>query len=114
MALHTRKRNLLRFKKLAEQKSLARQCLGALVMREQVDEFVAEDGDATRLKTDDRNSGLNFRRELIEDLQQQGFGSIEHAVVVERAAAAQVGAGNDDAIAGVLQNFDGGACGGGQ
>ena len=58
------------FKKFAEQKSLARQSLRAFVMRKQVEEFVAEDGDTTGFQTDDGNPGFDFRSEFVENLQQ--------------------------------------------
>src|ERR1700688_2970243 len=41
------------FQELAEQKRLAGESLGALVVREEVDEFVAENGDAAGLEADD-------------------------------------------------------------
>jgi hypothetical protein len=83
--------------------------LGALVVREEVEEFVAEDGDAAGFESDDGDAGFDLGLELVEDVQEQAFGAVEHAEVVERASAAEVGAGYRDAEAGGFEDFDGGA-----
>ena len=44
----------------------------------------------------------------VEDFQQQAFGAVEHAEVVEGASAAEVGARDDDAESGGFEDFDGG------
>ncbi len=77
-------------------------------MGKEIDKFVAEDGDAAGFEADDGNSGFDFGGEFIEDLQQKRLGAVEHAMVVERAAAAEVGSGDDDAEAGGFEDFDGG------
>jgi len=99
--------------KLAEQEGLLAQGLGALVVGEEVEEFVAEDGDAAGLEADDGDSGFNFGFELVEDFEQKALGAIEHAEVVEGTAAAEIGLRYRDAEAGGLEDFDGGAGGGG-
>ena len=73
----------------AEQEGLFAQGLGAFVVREEVEEFVAEDGDAAGLESDDGDSGFDLGRECVEDVEEQGLGAVEHAEVVERASAAE-------------------------
>ncbi len=48
------------FEEFAEQESLPRQGLRAFVVGEEVEEFVAEDGDATGFEADDGNAGCDF------------------------------------------------------
>jgi len=114
-AVELRERGVVRvlLQELAEEKRLPRQGLGALVVREEVEEFVAEDGDAAGLEADDGDSGFNFGFELVEDFEQKALGAIEHAEVVEGTAAAEIGLRYRDAEAGGLEDFDGGAGGGG-
>ena len=80
-------------------------------MREEVEEFVAEDGDAAGLESDDGDSGFDLGLELVEDFEEQPFGAVEHAEVVEGAAAAEVGLREEDAVSGGFEDFDGGAGG---
>ena len=47
-------------------------------------------------------------REFVEDLEQQGFGAVEHAEVVEGASAAEVGLRQDHVVSGGFEDFDGG------
>jgi hypothetical protein len=114
-AVQLRQRRVVRVsvEELAEQESLLAQGLGALVVGEEVEEFIAEDGNATGLESDDRDFGFDFGREFVEDVEQKGFGAVEHAEVVERASAAEGGAGEEDAVSGGFEDFDGGAGGGG-
>ena len=83
-------------------------------MGEQIEEFVAEDGDAAGFEADDGNAGFDFGGEFVEDLKQKRLGAVEHAVVVERASAAEIGLRDDDPEAGGFEDFDGGLGGGGQ
>jgi hypothetical protein len=92
--------------KFAEQERLLAESSGALVVREEVDEFVAEDGDAARFEADDGNSGFDFGLQFVEDVEEQSFGTVEHAEVVERASAAEMGARDYDAEAGGFEDFD--------
>jgi len=50
--------------------------LGALVVREQVDEFVPEDGYAAGLETYDWDSSFDLRFKLVQDLKQQALGTV--------------------------------------
>ena len=102
------------FEKLAEQESLAGESLRALVVREEVEQFVAEDGDAAGFEADDGDAGLDFGLELVENFEQQRLSPVEHAEIVEWAAAAEVRLREDDAVSGGFQNFDSGFGGGGQ
>jgi hypothetical protein len=88
--------------------------LGAFVVGKQIEEFIAKDGDAAGFEADDGNTGFNFRREFVEDLKQKRLGAVEHAVIVERASAAEVGTRDDDSEACGFEDFDGGFGGAGQ
>src|SRR5579872_6445037 len=102
------------FEEFAEQESLLAQGLSACIVRKEVDQFVAEDGDAAGFESDDGDAGFDFGLELVEDFEQKAFGAVEHAEVVEGASATEVRLGNEDAESGGLENFDGGAGGRGQ
>ena len=93
---------------------MARELFGALVAREKVYEFVAEDGDTAGFESDDGDARFNFGFEFVEDLQQQGLSAVEHAEIVERASAAEVGVRDDDAKARGVEDFDGSARSGGK
>jgi hypothetical protein len=56
-------------------------------------------------------AGFDFGEKFVEDLEQQRLGTVEHAVIVERASAAEVGARDDDLEAGGFEDFDGGSGG---
>ena len=84
------------------------QPLRVLVVREQVEQLVAEDRDAARLEPDDRRAGFDLGPQRVEDLAQQRFRAVEHAVVVERPAAAELPRGTTTSEAGVLEHLDGG------
>src|SRR5260370_28507061 len=85
----------------------------AFVFGEKVGEFVEEDGGAARFKNDDGGRGFDFREKLVHDLEEQRLGAVEQAGVVERAAAAQVGARNENIEPGGFEHFGGsfGGCG---
>src|SRR6266702_1731639 len=87
---------------LAKHDGLLAEADGTLVVREEVDQFVSEDGGTAWLQHDDGNSSGDLRREFIEDAQQVAARFVEKSEVVERTAAADV----------LLRNLDAGACGG--
>src|SRR5215472_6358504 len=93
----------------AEQERLAAEGLGALVAREEIDEFVAEDRDTGRLKSDHGDARFDLGLELVEDFEQQALCAIEHTEVVEWASAAEVGARDEDVESGGFEDFDCGA-----
>ena len=95
-------------KEFAEQERLPCQLLCAFIVRKQVEEFVAKDGDAAGLESDDGDAGIDFGGEFVENLQKKFFCAIEHAEVVEWASAAEVGLRDDDVVAGGFEDFDGG------
>jgi hypothetical protein len=80
----------LLLKKLGEAECLLREALSTFVVREEVDEFIAEDGDTTWLQSDDWNTGFDFESQGIENLEEQVFGAVEHAEVIERTAATEI------------------------
>lgn len=106
--LRDRKVRSVFFEEFAEQECLARKSLSTLVVREEIEEFVTENGDATGLEADDRDTGRDFGRERMEDLKKEGFGAIEHTVIVEWASAAEVCFGDDYAEASGFEEFYGG------
>src|SRR5437660_4542743 len=108
LAFEAGRRDFLCLDELTEEERLPRQCLGSLIAREQIQQFVSEDGDAAGLESDDRDAGLDFGRQLVEDFQEQFFRSIEHAKVVQGASAAEVGVRDYHPKASALENFDGG------
>ncbi len=61
----------------AEQECLPAEGLGSLVVREEVEELVAKDGDAAGFESNDRDSGFDLGLELIEDVEEEGFGAVE-------------------------------------
>src|SRR5258706_962181 len=82
-------------------------------MRKEVKEFVAKHRDATRFEDDDGDPGIDFGGEFVEDLKQERSRAVEHAVIVERASATEIGFWHDDAEAGGFEDFDGGFRGAG-
>jgi hypothetical protein len=98
----------------AEQERLTAQGLSAVVVWKEIDEFVAEDGDAAGFETYDGDSGFDLGLERVEDFEEQTLGAVEHAEVVEGASAAEVGARDENAEASGFEDFDGGAGGGGE
>ena len=96
----------LPFQKFAEQQSLARQFLREIIIGEEVHQFVAENGGATGLKHNDRNVRFDFCLEGCERLPQQSLGAVQHAEVIERAAAAQSSSRKSDVESGRFQNLD--------
>jgi hypothetical protein len=85
--------------------------LGTGVVGKKIGEFVAEHSHAGRLQSDYGDAGFDLGLELIEDLQEQAFGAIQHTEVVEGTSAAEIGLGNEDAESGGFQDLYGGAGG---
>ena len=98
---------------LAEEEGLVAELGGAGVVGEEVGEFVAEDGGAAGFEDDDGGAVDELRGEGVEDFEEIFFGGVEHAEVVEGAAAAEVAVGEGDAEAGGGEDLVGGAQGGG-
>ena len=96
----------LLFQEFAEQVSLFGQSVGAIIVRKQVAELVAEDGYAAGLKADDWDSGGDFGTQDVERFEQQPLGPVQHAKVVQRAAAAEICLRNQDFIASRIENFN--------
>ena len=74
-------------------------------MREQLAELVAEGGHAGGLEAHHRSAARDLLAQLVQDLAQLACGQIEHAVVVERAPAAEPLRLDDHPEAGVLQHL---------
>jgi hypothetical protein len=82
--------------------------LRAFVVGKEVEEFVTKDRDAAGLEADDGNAGFDFGGEFVQDLKQKRAGTVEHAEVVKRAPAAEIGSWDDDPEAGGFEDIDGG------
>jgi hypothetical protein len=85
--------------------------LRAGVVGKEVREFVAEDSYTGRFQSDYGDAGFDLGLELVEDFQEQAFGAIQHAEVVQGASAAEIGVGNEDAESGSFQDLDSGTGG---
>src|SRR5712691_47009 len=96
----------LPLKELAERKCLLLEPPGAFIMREEVRQFVAEDGHAARLKPDYRCARVDFRLQRVQYLAQEPFGGVEHPEIIERAPAAQRPIGDDDLVASRFEHLD--------
>ena len=96
-----------------QQERLMGQALRLSIIRKQIDEFVTKDRNTTRFEADDGDAGFDFGGKFVEDLKQEDLGAVEHAVVVERASAAEVGFWDDDSEARGFEDFDGGFGGAG-
>ena len=75
---------------LAEEEGLVAEFGGAGIVGEEVGELVAEDGGAAGFEDDDGCAGGELRGEGVEDFEEVIFCGVEHAEVVERAAAAEM------------------------
>src|SRR5436305_13997231 len=71
-----------------EQKRLLGETSCVAIIRKQVDELIAKDGQAARLEHDDRYLRVKVRSQYEERLAQQPLGLREKTVVIQRATAA--------------------------
>src|ERR1017187_5114545 len=101
------------FEKLAEQKRLPRERLRALVVREEVEQFVAENGDTARLKSDYRDSRFNLGRKCVEDFEEQRLRSVEHAEVIQWTTTTEIRLRKDHPVSRGFEDIDRGfrSCG---
>ncbi len=82
-----------------------RRCASSSLGQE-LHQLVAEDGDAARLEADDRGPRRDLRAQDVEDLAQLALRQVEHAVVVERPAAAERARRDRHVEAGGLEHLD--------
>jgi len=101
------KMSCLLLEELAQQECLPRKPLSSLVFGEQVQEFITKHCGAARLQNNDWSALLNFGFERGKNLAQKILGAIQHAPIVERAPATQVGFRKSYAITGRFENVDG-------
>lgn len=89
----------MREQEIAEQGNAARNPLCPRIVGQQLGQLVLEDGEASGLETHDSDGplllGFQHRREDVDDVLQPGFGKLQIAEVVQRAAAAQAPRGQD-------------------
>src|SRR6266849_11045206 len=74
--------------KLAEQKCLVSELVGALIGRKQIVQLIPKHRSATRLQYNYGQPRTNLRDESIHDLAQVVFGILKHAKVIKRSPAA--------------------------
>lgn len=83
----------MREQEIAEQGNAARNPLCPRIVGQQLGQLVLEDGEASGLEAHDSDGplllGFQHRREDVDDVLQPGFGKLQIAEVVQRAAAAQ-------------------------
>src|SRR5690606_26627961 len=89
---------------LGQRHRLRAEPLRIRVVGEQLVELVPEDGDAARLEPHDRCAGADLRPEYVDDAAELVSGQVQHAEVVERAAAAEERPRHADAEAGTLEH----------
>src|ERR1017187_3739315 len=89
----------------AQHDGLPAQADGALVVGEEIDQFVAEDAGATGFEHDDRDSGGDLRFKLVQNTEQIAASLVEESEVVERSPAAYVPPRNLDAGSGGGEQF---------
>src|SRR5689334_12520490 len=75
---------------LAEHHRLFAETDRPFVLREEIDEFVSEDGRAAWLQHDDGNASVDLRGKVSENALKVAARFIEEAEVVKRAPAADV------------------------
>src|SRR5260370_3453207 len=97
--------------KLAKQKCLATEPVGALVGGKQIVQLIPKHRSATRLQDDNWQPRINLRAESAHDLKQFVFSSLQHAQVIKRSPAAQGATGASHREASILQHFQRGLAG---
>ncbi len=84
------------------------QPLGIFIAVDQICELVAKNRHAARLEAHDWNPLLDSGPHGCENLTQESFGDVQHAVIVERPSTTKALTNHANLIPGVLQHFDGG------
>src|SRR5437773_10975180 len=87
---------------------LLAETLRVLVVGPQLQQLVAEDGDAARLDADERDAGADLLPQRGDRAFEVTAREPEEAVVVQRPPAADPASRNLDVEAGVLELLDGG------
>src|SRR5258708_7585661 len=91
--------------KLAEQKCLASEPVGALVGGKQIVQLIPKHRSATRLQDNNWQPCINLRAESTHDLAQFVLSSLQHAKVIKRSPAAQGAPRTNHREASILQHF---------
>src|ERR1700679_2326808 len=76
------------------------------MIRKEVLQFVTEDGSATRFEDDDGRAGVDGSRKDFENAFKILLSLVEHAEIVERAAAARLLGGNRHGESGVGEDVE--------
>src|SRR6266850_7686435 len=90
----------------AEQEDLLRESASTLVLGEEVGQFVTKDSGTTGLEHNNRDARFDFGQQLVHDVEQQALGTVEHADVVQRPPAAEMGPRDCDIEPGGLEHLD--------
>jgi hypothetical protein len=96
---------------LAEEEGLVAEFGGKWIVGQEVSELVAEDGGAGGFEDDDGGAGVELWGEGVEGFEEVVPGGVEHAEIVEGAAAAEMLCGDGDAEAGGGEDLMGGSQG---
>ena len=104
----TRRFVFLSVKEFRQREDLSVKALCVLVVRTEIEHFVAEHGETARLQAHHGCSGLDRGFQVGEYFAEKLVGVIEEPIVVEGAPATQRRARHDDAESGILQYFSSG------
>src|SRR6266851_7863638 len=91
--------------KLAEQKCLASEPVGALVGGKQIVQLIPKHRSATRLQDDNWQPCINLWAESTHDLSQFVLSSLQHSKVIKRSPAAQGAPRTSHCEASILQHL---------
>lgn len=97
--------SLMLQKKLAEQGGLAGETAGTLIVWKKVEKLIVKDAGAAWLQHDDGHASVNLTGEAAKNAGKVRAGLIQKAKVVERAATANMLAGNLHAKPGGLDHL---------
>ena len=100
--------HLFALEKFAQRHRRLRELLRVRIIRIKIVKLVAENGNATRLESDDRDSFIELGAQCVDRLAQRALRHSEKSPVVERTSAADAFARNGDVIAGRFEDFGGG------
>src|ERR1700730_6559270 len=91
--------------KFAQEERLLGQLLRSGIAREEINQLVTKDCGTAGLQNDDGNRCVDFRGEVVQNLEQQALGAIQHAEIVKGAPAAKNGLRDGNAEPGGFQHL---------
>src|SRR5947209_4896419 len=90
--------------KLGQGKCLAVEALGILVVRHEVQQFIAKDRTTTGLQNHKRRPGFDFRRHDAQNVFEILFCRLQKSIVIERPAATHILPRDVNGKSGVFQD----------